>query len=202
MEVITVSGLWNIVSEIFRNLISQVTVVYVLHSVCVLGSALDWEDGIYNILDVGASLVVEWLRLHILCAGGLHSILGQGTGSTCCNYRTCMLQWRSKGPSAATKIQSSQINKNKNKKIKYVGSILRKFIIKSWLTLNIQSLHRNFLCSNFFYIKIFGMNNTFMFSKVKMIKLMLRRLASAHTCHFYSCLHLRGKFLLIINVSV
>ena len=85
MEVITVSGLWNIVSEIFRNLISQVTVVYVLHSVCVLGSALDWEDGIYNILDVGASLVVEWLRLHILCAGGLHSILGQGTGSTCCN---------------------------------------------------------------------------------------------------------------------
>ena len=114
MEVTTISGLWNIVSEIFRNLISQVTIVYVLHSVCVLGSALDWEDGIYNILDVGASLVVK-----------------------------------SKGPSAATKIQSSQINKNK--KIKYVGSILRKFIIKSWLTLNIQSLHRNFLCSNFFF---------------------------------------------------
>lgn len=83
-----------------------------------------------------------------------------------------------------------------------MGSILWKIIIKSQLTLNIQSLHRNFLCSNFFYITVFEMNNIFMFSKVKMIKFMLRSLASAHTCHFYSCLHLRGKFLSITNVSL
>ena len=38
---------------------------------------------------LGTSLVVQWLRLHALNAGGLGSIPGQGT-------RSCMLQLRSR----------------------------------------------------------------------------------------------------------
>ena len=96
MGVITVSVLWNIVSEIFRNLISNYCCL--LHSVCVLGSALDCEDGIYNIHGVGTSLVVDWLRLHFLYAGGLDSILGQGTRSHMLQLKNLHAAMKIKGP--------------------------------------------------------------------------------------------------------
>ena len=50
-----------------------------------------WEKGDSQNKEAGMSLVVHWLRLHASSAGGLGSILGQGT-------RSHMLQLR---PSAA-----------------------------------------------------------------------------------------------------
>ena len=68
---------------------------------------------------MGNSLVVRWLRLHVPNAGGLFSILGQGTRShmlqtkslNATTKRSCMSQWRSKILWVATKTQSSQIDK-------------------------------------------------------------------------------------------
>ena len=50
---------------------------------------------------VGASLGVQWLRLHTPNAGGLGSIPGQGTRSHMPQLRVCMLQL--KIPHATTK---------------------------------------------------------------------------------------------------
>ena len=63
-----------------------------------LGSALNCEDEIYNILGVGTSLVVEWLRLHILYAGGLDLLLGQGTRSHMLQLKNLHATVKIKGP--------------------------------------------------------------------------------------------------------
>ena len=55
----------------------------------------------------GTSLVVQWLRLHALSAGGRGSIPSQGTKS-CVTSRVHMLQL--KILYAATKTQGSKIN--------------------------------------------------------------------------------------------
>ena len=68
-------------------------------------------------LCVGISLVVQWLRLLSPSAGGLGSILGQGTRSYMPQLRLHMPKL--KISHVATKTQYSQINryikKNKNK---------------------------------------------------------------------------------------
>ena len=63
------------------------------------------ELGIYNrgckeIIQLGTSLVVQWLRLHIPNAGGVGLIPGQGTKSHMSQL---------KNPSATTKTTCSQI---------------------------------------------------------------------------------------------
>ena len=67
--------------------------------------------------------VVQWLRLHVLNAGGLGSISGQGTRFRMlqlrvhmpqrkhCDSRSHMLQQRSEIPCATAKTRHSQINK-------------------------------------------------------------------------------------------
>ena len=57
---------------------------------------------------LGASLAVQWLRLHAPNAGGWGSIPGQGTRSHMLQLRVCILQL--KIPSAATETWCSQIN--------------------------------------------------------------------------------------------
>ena len=57
---------------------------------------------------LGASLVVQWLRLHAPSAGGCGSIPGQGTRFHMPQLRVCILQL--KIPSAATETWCSQIN--------------------------------------------------------------------------------------------
>ena len=56
-----------------------------------------WEKGDSQNKEAGMSLVVHWLRLHASSAGGLGSILGQGT-------RSHMLQLR---PSAGRRKKKS-----------------------------------------------------------------------------------------------
>ena len=57
---------------------------------------------------LGASLAVQWLRLHAPNAGGWGSIPGQGTRSHMLQLSVCKLQL--KIPSTATETWSSQIN--------------------------------------------------------------------------------------------
>ena len=48
-----------------------------------------WESKI-NTTDIGTLLVAQWLRLGTPNAGGLGSILGQGTRSHMLQLRVCM----------------------------------------------------------------------------------------------------------------
>ena len=42
---------------------------------------------LFKTIDIGASLAVQWLRLHTSSAGGLGSIPGQGTKILCAAWR-------------------------------------------------------------------------------------------------------------------
>ena len=104
--------------------------------------------------DIGTSLVVQWLRIH-LAIQGMGLIPGQGTRShmlrrnwvpyywahvlrscwattrefVCPRERSCMMQQRpNKDPQASTKTQCNQINKYLKNKCNYIG----KLKVKDW----------------------------------------------------------------------
>ena len=67
-------------------------------------------SGVGQEMGSGRFLMVQWLRLYGLNAGGPGLITGQGTRSHMSQLRVCVLQQRLKILPVATKTQHSQIN--------------------------------------------------------------------------------------------